>query len=258
MNIIKTNLVFGALTKRTKTTKAVWHNSGVTVLQSVETIHNYLKNTNGWAGIGYHFYIRKDGLIYEGRPLDTVGAHAYGSNSDSIGMCFEGNFDKEQMTPEQVESGKWLASYIRSIYPDIKFCGHRDLCKTSCPGANFKFDEIVNGQAPVNPVVPVNDKAEVIRSLQHAYNVSYNAGLAEDGIKGPLTEKAMRNYPIRNYKANELARWVQDRLVNHKGYSLVIDGKYGKDTERVVKQFQRDNNKVVDGIAGYETINILI
>ena len=71
----------------------------------------------------------------------------------------------------------------------------------------------------------------------------------------------MKKYPIRNYTANELARWVQDRLVNHKKYNLGthgIDGKYGAETAQIVKQFQRDNNKVVDGIAGYETISILI
>lgn len=114
------------------------------------------------------------------------------------------------------------------------------------------------GVNPVNPVKPVDDKKEVIRSLQHAYNVSYNAGLAEDGIKGPKTEAAMKKYVVRNYKENELARWVQDRLVNHKKYGLTIDGKYGKDTERVVKQFQKDNGLLVDGIAGYQTISILI
>ena len=111
---------------------------------------------------------------------------------------------------------------------------------------------------PEAPVVPVNDKKEVIRSLQHAYNVSYGTNLEEDGIKGPKTEAVMKKYYLKNYTANELARWVQDRLLNHKGYALTVDGKYGKDSERVVKQFQRDNNKVVDGLAGYETINILI
>ncbi|MBP9550733.1 MAG: hypothetical protein KBE34_02250, partial [Veillonella sp.] len=33
---------------------------------------------NGWAGIGYHFVIRKDGTIERGRPLSVVGAHDKG------------------------------------------------------------------------------------------------------------------------------------------------------------------------------------
>lgn len=76
MQIIETNLKFNAMDIRNKTEQIVLHHSGVTVLQSVETIHNYHKNTNGWSGIGYHFYVRKDGKIYRGRPENTVGAHA--------------------------------------------------------------------------------------------------------------------------------------------------------------------------------------
>ena len=64
MNIIETNLQFTSLSKRDKTNRIILHHSGVSVLQSVEVIHNYHKNTNKWAGIGYHFYVRKDGSIY--------------------------------------------------------------------------------------------------------------------------------------------------------------------------------------------------
>lgn len=37
-------------------------------------------------------------------------------------------------------------------------------------------------------------------------------------------------------------------------YSLSIDGDFGSGTERAVKQFQRDNNLSVDGIAGKDTL----
>lgn len=76
MNIIEKKLSFREMDIRSKTEQIVLHHSGVTVLQSVEVIHNYHKNSNGWSGIGYHFYVRKDGKIYRGRPENTVGAHA--------------------------------------------------------------------------------------------------------------------------------------------------------------------------------------
>nr|WP_243240285.1 N-acetylmuramoyl-L-alanine amidase [[Clostridium] hylemonae] len=63
---------------------------------TVQDIHRWHKN-NGWAGIGYHFLVRKDGSIYRGRPEWAVGAHASGSNSDSIGICFEGAYMTETM-----------------------------------------------------------------------------------------------------------------------------------------------------------------
>lgn len=106
-----------------------------------------------------------------------------------------------------------------------------------------------------------DDKREVVRKLQHAYNVSYGTNLAEDGFIGPKTTAVMKRYYLKNFTQNELARWVQDRLVHHKGYSVGpngIDRKYGKDTENTVKQFQRDNGLKVDGYAGYNTISILI
>ena len=152
MNIIETNLEFNKLTPRTSTNRILLHNSGVTVRQSIERIHNYHKNTLKWAGIGYHFYIRTDGSIYRGRPENMIGAHATGSNSDSIGICFEGNFNEETMPEVQKEAGKWLISYLtqKPEYSISVIQRHSDVCKTDCPGKNFPFDEIVNGQVIEN------------------------------------------------------------------------------------------------------------
>jgi len=133
MDIIETNLIFDGLTKRSKTNRIILHNSGVSVLQSIETIHNFHKNTRGWAGIGYHFYIRKDGNIYKGRPEDTVGAHAYGANSDSIGICFEGNFNEETMNEAQIKAGQELLKYLKAKHSINTVIGHKDVGNTSCP-----------------------------------------------------------------------------------------------------------------------------
>lgn len=145
MNITETNLEFTGLSKRNSTKRIILHNSGVSVLQTVETIHNYHKNSLGWAGIGYHFYVRKDGSVYRGRPEDAVGAHAYGSNGDSIGVCFEGNYDEETMPEAQKRAGQELVAMLKEKYGISKVQGHRDVCSTSCPGKNFPFDEIANG-----------------------------------------------------------------------------------------------------------------
>ena len=46
-------------------------------------------------GVGYHVYIRKIGVIISHRPLERIGAHARGFNSESIGICYEGGLDSE-------------------------------------------------------------------------------------------------------------------------------------------------------------------
>ena len=109
---------------------------------SVEDIHK-LHLANGWWGIGYHYYIRKDGTIYRGRPEKFVGSHA-GSNNDynshSIGICFEGNFEVETPTESQINAGRWLVSDIKSRYEIKEILGNKDLTATACPGKYFPWD----------------------------------------------------------------------------------------------------------------------
>ena len=45
-------------------------------------------------GIGYHFYIRKDGKKTQHRMLLEVGAHCVPYNRCSIGICYEGGLDE--------------------------------------------------------------------------------------------------------------------------------------------------------------------
>ena len=44
----------------------------------------------GFNGVGYHFYIRKNGSIKTTREIERIGAHAKGHNLNSIGICYEG------------------------------------------------------------------------------------------------------------------------------------------------------------------------
>ena len=83
------------LKPRAFTDYIILHHSGVKARHTAKDIHQWHKN-KGWAGIGYHYFIDKEGNIFECRPRDTVGAHAKGYNGNSIGVCFEGDFNKEQ------------------------------------------------------------------------------------------------------------------------------------------------------------------
>lgn len=130
----------GGLLTRPLTRKIVLHHRAGN--GDVMSIHNgHLKQ--GWSGIGYHFYVRKDGSIYRGRNIEKVGAHTQGNNSDSIGICFEGNFENEKMGRAQINSGRWLISHIKECYgKNLKVMKHSELCSTACPGKNFPFNEI--------------------------------------------------------------------------------------------------------------------
>ena len=94
----------------------------------------------GFADIGYHYYITRDGVVHAGRPLYTVGAHATGYNAHSIGICYEGGLDIrgrpcDTRTPEQKDTMEKLLERLKEDYPNAKVVGHRDLpdVKKDCP-----------------------------------------------------------------------------------------------------------------------------
>lgn len=144
MKIIETDFKWGGgLTNRPQTLYiALHHRAGD---GDAESIHKQHQN-QGWSGIGYHFYIRKDGSIYRGRPIDKMGAHITGYNSCAIGICFEGNYHTENavMPTAQIKAGQELVSYLKGLYPNARVVGHRDLQATACPGDYFPFEEIIN------------------------------------------------------------------------------------------------------------------
>ena len=156
MNIIDPKLNLTNLSKRKKTEILVIHHAAMN--GSVYDIHKEHLN-NGWSGIGYHFYVRKDGNIYRGRPIDTVGAHATNHNYNSIGICFEGNYETidKEMLEAQLKAGQELVKYIKSLYPNIQYKRHKDLMATACPGKYFPFDKIIN---PDKYIIKNNEELE--------------------------------------------------------------------------------------------------
>lgn len=108
---------------------------------------------NGWSDIGYNYVIPRNGEVEHGRDLDgdgnvdeEVGAHAYGFNRTSIGICLAGGINNQRkpdanFTFEQYESLRWLVKHLKLRYPTIvDVCGHRDLhgVKKACPSFDAK------------------------------------------------------------------------------------------------------------------------
>ena len=120
----------------------VYHHTAIKSI-SPEDIDKLHKN-KGWKGIGYHYYIRKDGTIYKGREDNAEGSHIKGYNKESIGICVEGNFEEEYLSNEQIESLKNLSVYICLKYNIKDILPHKELGKTLCPGKNFPLEEIKN------------------------------------------------------------------------------------------------------------------
>lgn len=132
MNIIETNFNWnGGFTQRNSTSQIVLHHADA-INCTVEDIHRWHLN-NGWTGIGYHYFVRKDGSIYRGRPENAIGAHAIGANTNSIGICAEGRYNIEIMPEAQKNAIKELIADIKSRYGNLSVKGHKEVSNTSCP-----------------------------------------------------------------------------------------------------------------------------
>lgn len=120
----------------------VWHHAAG--YGTPTQIHAYHKSI-GDRGIGYHFYVTRNGNIYRGRPEDTMGAHCLNHN-DWIGVCAEGNYEaRNDMPKAQLEALKSLHYYLDHKYHAIDK-KHRDMSgnSTACPGRYYPFSQIVS------------------------------------------------------------------------------------------------------------------
>ena len=92
----------------------------------------------GWEGIGYHKIICRNGNVENGRPEYWIGAHAYGKNNASLGVCLIG---RNKFSDIQFTSLKILLIEWKKKYPDAIILGHRDaiITKKTCP--NFNVNE---------------------------------------------------------------------------------------------------------------------
>ena len=52
----------------------------------------------GFLSCGYHFIIRRNGVIEDGRTTDAVGAHCRGKNHNSIGIAMVGGVTQDDHT----------------------------------------------------------------------------------------------------------------------------------------------------------------
>lgn len=93
----------------------------------------------GFRCIGYHYVIYRDGSIHNGRPIEQIGAHCYGHNRTSIGVCYIGGVAADGKTPKDTRTAAQKSSLVgllrelKGVYPNAKIYGHRDFANKACP-----------------------------------------------------------------------------------------------------------------------------
>jgi len=91
----------------------------------------------GWHGIGYHRVINRCGMVEQGRPDYWIGAHVYGHNEISLGVCLIG---RSAFTDPQFQSLETVLREWTRAHPNACVVGHRDFDYTTktCPNFDAK------------------------------------------------------------------------------------------------------------------------
>lgn len=106
-------------------------------IRDIDRMHR----ARGFNGVGYHYVIKRDGMIERGRKEIEIGAHVGGQNTGKIGICLIGGLDRasgpyvgvDNRTDAQKHSAAALVGDLLTRYPNAKVVGHRDLAATLCP-----------------------------------------------------------------------------------------------------------------------------
>ncbi|MDP2377800.1 peptidoglycan-binding domain-containing protein [Reyranella sp.] len=182
----------------------------------VAVMRDWHVNGNGWADVGYHYYVKRDGTIQPGRPLEkTPAAQGDGYNAGTIAICF-GGLTKSKFTSEQFRAGAAMVRAMYDAYGErgvrLRVRGHREVTPKECPVFDYRRafgldaagyptgtpDATVQGSEPAGAAnvpgdlyIMVRNKVEAVKALQRALNAA-GAALDPDGDFGRLTFEALR------------------------------------------------------------------
>ncbi len=184
----------------------------------------------GWSGIGYHWVVYRDGSINKGRSEAKIGAHVAGRNSRTIGICYIGGVDannvksaRDTRTPQQKDGLLELIKQIMKRHPTItKISGHHDYANKACPSfpARAEYAYLTKSKAPSKPAAKPGD--------------------ASKPLPARLLKVGSRGWEVRA---------LQKRLAEL-GYPLKADGMFGRGTKAAVMSFQSDQEIGTDGMVG--------
>lgn len=95
----------------------------------------------GFATIGYHWVIDRDGRVLPGRKETEIGAHVEGHNMGTIGISLIGGATSKETdkfaknyTPAQDAALRKLIGEIKGRTQITKISGHNQYASKACPG----------------------------------------------------------------------------------------------------------------------------
>jgi len=170
--------------------------------REIDTWHK----ARGFKGIGYHWLIHLNGRTEMGRPESEIGAHVEGWNANSIGICYVGGLDADDIdiaedtrTEAQKHAMAVLVTQLLVRYPGAGVLGHRDFPKVAkaCPCFDVKTWWAGVAGITGDTLVPNAPKRHLVKAgdtlwaIARQYKVTVPSLRAGNGIKGDLIAPGM-------------------------------------------------------------------
>ena len=126
-------------------------NTGAELVKAICAYHKKKNALDKNYTCDYHYLVGPTGEVFSGQPEELPGWHStnYQMNTESLGVCFLGNFEKVEMPIEQFNTGVFLIKKLMEKYKlSLKnVIRHMDVVSdltkktnsTQCPGKNFPY-----------------------------------------------------------------------------------------------------------------------
>jgi N-acetylmuramoyl-L-alanine amidase len=200
---------------------------------NVETMRTW-HLARGWSDVGYHYFIRKDGTVEDGRPVNLTPAAQGGNNTGTIAICLHG-LAEENFTTDQYRSLISLCHEITNAYENmLTIHGHCEVSAKACPVFPYK----------------------AVLGLDAHGEMTFTPSDRPDGIEPPTHSPALDNVPARpTLRLGDRSGDVQilQQLLVKAGHDVVADGIFGQISGEAIRAFQAANGLVADAIVGPAT-----
>jgi len=209
---------------------------------------------NGWGGIGYHFAITADGMVWYVGDIGMGRANVANKNHIVIGVCLVGDFTKGNPTDEQILSAHDLTKFFIEEMPQLTnvkdwengLKGHKDLQATQCPGTYWRgvpdsiYERIKNRLPYTSQPIPDPEIDWEVRfnELKAKKKIEID-GLTEQlstcvSTKSGLVGQIAENKSDCQQKINDLNKKLKDAQKENPEIKTIYDFSFGEVIDAIV------------------------
>ena len=118
---------------------------------NIDVIRKWHVEERGFADVGYHFFIQRDGTVQIGRNLEVIPAAQKGHNWGTIAICLHG---KDYFSDKQKRALTKLCWSINGKHKGITFHGHTEVDPgKTCPNFGYKNTLGLNARGEISPLI---------------------------------------------------------------------------------------------------------